>query len=156
MAPESQSQGQRCPHFPKGLFLSSGTIASYSHPTLFPAMPRGRQRMVFIIPKTIFHGAILSPTSWSHPKQILPSHNENLSSWDFPGGPVVKNPPSNAGNSGPIPGQGLIPHMPRDNWAHLPQLSPRILEPSSSISREACKPQRPHIAKKKKKKNTLL
>ena len=30
---------------------------------------------------------------------------------DFPGGPVVKNPPSNAGNKGLIPGQGnRIPH----------------------------------------------
>ena len=30
---------------------------------------------------------------------------------DFPGGPVVKNPPSNAGGPGSIPGQGTkIPH----------------------------------------------
>ena len=30
---------------------------------------------------------------------------------DFPGGPVVKNPPYNAGNSGSIPGRGTkIPH----------------------------------------------
>ena len=30
---------------------------------------------------------------------------------DFPGGPVVKNPPSNAGDSGSIPGPGTkIPH----------------------------------------------
>ena len=27
---------------------------------------------------------------------------------DFPGGPVVKNPPSNGGNVGSIPGQGVI------------------------------------------------
>ena len=26
--------------------------------------------------------------------------------WDFPGGPVVKNPPSNAGDSSLIPGLG--------------------------------------------------
>ena len=31
--------------------------------------------------------------------------------WDFPGGPVVKNPPSNAGDTGSIPDQGTkIPH----------------------------------------------
>ena len=31
--------------------------------------------------------------------------------WDFPGGPGVKNPPYNAGDSGLIPGQGTkIPH----------------------------------------------
>ena len=30
---------------------------------------------------------------------------------DFPGGPVVKNPPSTAGDAGLIPGQGTeIPH----------------------------------------------
>ena len=30
---------------------------------------------------------------------------------DFPGGPVVKNPPYNAGDAGSIPGQGTkIPH----------------------------------------------
>ena len=38
---------------------------------------------------------------------------------DFPGGPVVKNPPSNAGNVSSIPGQGTkIPHVSR-------QLNPR-------------------------------
>ena len=37
---------------------------------------------------------------------------------DFPGGPVVKNPPSNAGDAGSIPGQGAkIPQSMR-------QLSP--------------------------------
>ena len=39
---------------------------------------------------------------------IEPS-KENI--WDFPGGPVVKNPPSNSGDAGPVPGQGTkIPH----------------------------------------------
>ena len=38
---------------------------------------------------------------------------------DFPGGPVVKNPPPNAGDAGSIPGQGTrIPHA-------VGQLSPR-------------------------------
>ena len=47
-----------------------------------------------------------------------------LSSWDFPGGPLVKNPPSNAGDAGSIPGQGTkIPHA-------RGQLSPRALEPA--------------------------
>ena len=31
---------------------------------------------------------------------------KNLFFQDFPGGPVVKNPPSNAGDAGSIPGQG--------------------------------------------------
>ena len=29
--------------------------------------------------------------------------------WGFPGGSVVKNPPANAGDMGPIPGQGIFP-----------------------------------------------
>ena len=42
----------------------------------------------------------------------------------FPGGPVVKNPPSNSGDTGLIPGQGTkIPHA-------AGQLSPRALEPA--------------------------
>ena len=32
----------------------------------------------------------------------------------FPGGPVVKNPPANAGNTGSSPGLGKS-HMPRSN-----------------------------------------
>ena len=40
--------------------------------------------------------------------------------WDFPGGPVVKNPPSSAGDMGSIPGRGTkVPHA-------AGQLSPRI------------------------------
>ena len=40
-------------------------------------------------------------------------------SWDFPGDPVVKNPPSNAGDAGSIPGRGTsISHA-------AGQLSPR-------------------------------
>ena len=39
--------------------------------------------------------------------------------WDFPGGPLVKNPPYNAGDVGLIPGQGTeILHA-------VGQLSPR-------------------------------
>ena len=35
----------------------------------------------------------------------------NICFWDFPGGPVVKNPPSNAGDMGSIPDRGTkIPH----------------------------------------------
>ena len=42
-----------------------------------------------------------------------------INKWDFPGGPVVKNPPSNAGDAGSIPGRGTkIPHA-------TGQLSPR-------------------------------
>ena len=45
-------------------------------------------------------------------------------SGDFPGGPVVKNPPSNAGDVGSIPGwENKTPHA-------VGQLSPRTLEPA--------------------------
>ena len=47
------------------------------------------------------------------------SYQEERFPWDFPGGPVVKNLPSNAGDVGSIPGQGTkIPHA-------IGQLSPR-------------------------------
>ena len=48
---------------------------------------------------------------------------------DFPGGPVVKNPPYNAGDVGLIPGQGTkIPHAtgqlsPRATTTELARLS---------------------------------
>ena len=56
-----------------------------------------------------------------------------LSHSDFPGGPVVKNPSSNAGDTGSIPGQGTkIPHA-------IGQLSPRI----STREPTCCKLQSP-------------
>ena len=36
--------------------------------------------------------------------------HQKFTSWDFPGGTVVKNPPSNAGDVGSIPGQGTRSH----------------------------------------------
>ena len=57
---------------------------------------------------------------------------------DLPGGSVVKNQPSNAGNVGSFPGHGIkIPHA-------LEQPSPRTITEVSprAITREACKPQR--------------
>ena len=49
---------------------------------------------------------------------------------DFPGGAVVKNPPSNAGDAGSIPGRELRSHMPWGNEVRVPQLlSLRTLEP---------------------------
>ena len=52
---------------------------------------------------------------WKQPK--WPSTNEwTKKMWykDFPGGPVVKDPPANAGDTGSIPGPGRS-HMPRSN-----------------------------------------
>ena len=41
--------------------------------------------------------------------------------WDFPSGPVVKNPPVNAGDTGSTPGPGRF-HMLRGNKAGRPQI----------------------------------
>ena len=46
---------------------------------------------------------------------------DNCLSWDFPGGPVVKNLPANAGDVGSIPGQGDKPHKPQLR-VHMPHL----------------------------------
>ena len=35
----------------------------------------------------------------------MPKQSNNTQGWDFPGGPVVKTSPSNAGGEGSIPGQ---------------------------------------------------
>ena len=44
--------------------------------------------------------------------------------WDFPGGPVIKSLPSNAGGAGLIPGWGTkIPHA-MGQLARAPQLRP--------------------------------
>ena len=41
--------------------------------------------------------------------QMVPANDDSK---DFPGGPVFKNLPSNAGDAGSIPGPGIkIPHM---------------------------------------------
>ena len=74
-----------------------------------------------------------------------------------PGDLVVKNPPSNAGDAGSIPGQGS--HVLQGhNQAHVPQpLSPCTLEPVVGHWREAhAQQQRPSEAKKKKNMGTFL
>ena len=47
---------------------------------------------------------------------------------DFPGGPVIENPPSNAGDTGSSSDQGnKVPpyYLPWGNRAHMPQRRPR-------------------------------
>ena len=52
--------------------------------------------------------------------------------WDFPRGPVVENPPANAGDTGSISSLGRS-HMLRRNEAHAVQLlSPRTYSPGSN------------------------
>ena len=64
---------------------------------------------------------------------------------DNPGGPVVKNLPANAGDTGSVSGLGRF-HMPWVNQAHAPQLlsthlqllTPRTLEPVLCNKRSHC------------------
>ena len=57
---------------------------------------------------------------------------------DFPGGPEVKNPPSNVGDMGSIPGRGTkIPHAieqlsPRATTTELARLNERAREPQTT------------------------
>jgi len=46
---------------------------------------------------------------------------ENSEIWDFPGSLVVKDQPSNAGDTDSIASLWR-PHMQQSNWAHAPQL----------------------------------
>ena len=67
--------------------------------------------------------------------------------WGLPCGPVVKNPPSNAGDAGSIPSQGTkIPHA-------AGQLSPRAAttEPSCRNERSRMPQLRPDATKNKNK-----
>ena len=60
----------------------------------------------------------------------MPQHGlQEKARRDLPGGPVVKNPPANAGDTGLIPGPGRS-HMPRSTEVRAPQLlKPAHLEP---------------------------
>ena len=70
--------------------------------------------------------------------------------WGFPGGPVVKNPPANAGVEALIPDPTCgESHMAWDNYGHSPQLL-RIPHPRAQgetwtqekpLQWEACTPQ---------------
>ena len=67
---------------------------------------------------------------------------------DFPAGPVVKDPPANARDTGSIPGQGTkIPHA-RGNQVHVPQLP--SLRATAKILRAATKAQGSQIKNQQK------
>ena len=65
----------------------------------------------------------------------------------FPGGPVVENPPANAGDTGSSPGLGRS-HMPRSNWAREPQLLSLHVWSLCSATREAATARGPSTAMK--------
>ena len=103
-----------------------GSGLSLPHPPVLPvpspgkATPRG-------------HTEVESPGLGLRAGTVTKPFESNLSSGgnrrDFPGGPVVENPPSNAGDVGSIPGwETKVPHA-------VGQLSPR------TTTREARAPQ---------------
>ena len=61
---------------------------------------------------------------------------KNPPSRGFPGGAVVENLPANAGDMGSSPGLGRS-HMPRSNWAREPQLLSLRVWSLCSATREA-------------------
>ena len=55
---------------------------------------------------------------------------------DFPGGPVVKNPPCNARDMGSIPGQEAeIPHASEQLRSHAATIEPRYYKLRESMHR---------------------
>ena len=72
---------------------------------------------------------------------VYNTHVEN-SFPSFPGGPVAKNPPANAGDMGSSLGLGRS-HMPQSNHAHAPQLLslhstayvPQLLSPRATTTK---------------------
>ena len=63
--------------------------------------------------------------------------------WGFPGGPVVKNPPSNAGDAGFTPGPGT----------KIPYASGQLNPCATVLERSPCtkKKKIPHVATKKQR-----
>ena len=65
----------------------------------------------------------------------------------FPGGAVVENPPTSAGDMGSSPGLGGS-HKPRSNWAREPQLLSLRVWSLCSAAREAAIVRGPRTAMK--------
>ena len=93
-----------------------GCLLSLKHPALLSAT--GPLHIPFLLPKMYFpHSSPLPSLPQQTPKELslvsnfLPS---KMSSWDFPGGPVDKNLPAKAGDTGSIPGLGRFHRQ----WNH--------------------------------------
>ena len=104
-------------------------------------------------------------STFSHPWSYLIFCITQELSGDSPGGPLVKNPPSNAGDMSLIPGQGTeIPHAagqlslcaatPEEVGLQIQR--PRALEPGCHHEREACTPPRSLAATTREKPAHLL
>ena len=78
--------------------------------------------------------------------------NQKIETGDFPGGPVVKNLPSNAEDACSVPGQGIkIPHT-------MGQIHPHAAtreSPSTAVKTQSSSPTKKKKKKKKKDKKKL-
>ena len=85
---------------------------------MYVCMYRGCQRITHESTSVTLPGTLIRvQVHWSHvpfSDSIDAACALNLSTWDFPGGTVVKNLPAVAGDTGSIPGRGRS-HMPRSN-----------------------------------------
>ena len=99
------------------------------HPLAYSARP---PRTPLCYQSHLFYRII--PTSYNLLHSLI-FKNETR---DCPGGPMVKNPPVNAGHGGSIPGTGES-HMPQSNQVSASQLlKPRCLELVLGITRSHC------------------
>ena len=71
---------------------------------------RGYGDICIHIADSLCYTAATNTTMQSNYTPIKMLKKKKLQTWDFPGGPVVKNPPSNAGDTGSPGGGTKIPH----------------------------------------------
>ena len=135
--------------------MNSGVALTFSLPTASPLKAPGApapkvsgsptlaSTVTALVPATLLSPGLLpkprvwSPHSTAPPPPLTvctlrqqPVGPLKMCTGDFPGGPAVKNPPSNAGYESLIPGWGTkIPHA-------MQQLSPWALEPTSHNQRK--------------------
>ena len=89
-------------------------------------------KILILIPKVTIKNISFKKIYRKRKKRI-----RKLYHWDFPSGPVVKNPPANSGNTGSIPGSRRS-HMPGTNEPCVPRLSPFSIALKPQVLKPAC------------------
>ena len=83
---------------------------------------------------------VLEP--WKGVRRKVNVEVKKIKTWDFPNGPMVKDPPGNAGDAGWTPGLGTkTPHATEQLSPCAPTTEPSFLEPCSSKEATATKPE---------------
>ena len=126
------------PRFPASSYTVLCTSATVN---FFHLFKRSWSFMLNHIPSYLrtFILIFLMPGNFCPILVLLGCHFKNTINWDFPGDPVVKNPPSSARDMGSIPGWGTkIPHA-------LGQLSPctETMEPPARSRTHVPQQERP-------------